>query len=49
MGFLKALTSSKERTVTGLSLVAVVLIIGFIDNFFLMWAVLGAVYLVAFK
>ncbi|EDZ63744.1 phosphatidate cytidylyltransferase [Sulfurimonas gotlandica GD1] len=48
MGFLKALTSSKERTVTGLSLIAVVLIIGFIDNFFLMWAVLGAVYLVAF-
>lgn len=49
MGFLKALNSSKERTVTGLSLIAVVLIIGFIDNFFLMWAVLGAVYLVAFK
>lgn len=48
MGFLKALTSSKERTITGLSLIAVVLIIGFIDNFFLMWAVLGAVYLVAF-
>ncbi|WP_373035662.1 phosphatidate cytidylyltransferase [Sulfurimonas sp.] len=49
MGFLKALNSSKERTVTGLSLIAVVLIIGFVDNFFLMWAVLGAVYLVAFK
>ncbi|WP_415397227.1 phosphatidate cytidylyltransferase [Sulfurimonas sp. CS5] len=49
MGFLKALTSSKERTITGLSLIAVVLIIGFIDNFFLMWLVLGAVYLVAFK
>lgn len=49
MGFLKALTSSKERTITGLSLIAVVLVIGFIDNFFLMWAVLGAVYLIAFK
>ncbi|PHQ65566.1 MAG: phosphatidate cytidylyltransferase [Sulfurimonas sp.] len=49
MGFLKALTSSKERTVTGLSLIAVVLIIGFVDNFFLMWVVLGAVYLVAFS
>jgi phosphatidate cytidylyltransferase len=49
MGFLKALNSSKERTVTGLALIAVVLIIGFIDNFFLMWVVLGAVYLVAFK
>jgi len=41
--------SSKERVITGLALVAVVLIIGFVDNFFLMWAVLGAVYLVAFK
>jgi phosphatidate cytidylyltransferase len=49
MGFLKALNSSKERTITGLLLIAVVLIIGFIDNFFLMWAVLGAVYFVAFK
>jgi len=49
MGILKALSSSKERVITGLALVAVVLIIGFVDNFFLMWAVLGAVYLVAFK
>lgn len=49
MGILKALSSSKERVITGLALVAVVLIIGFIDNFFLMWLVLGAVYLVAFK
>lgn len=49
MGILKALSSSKERVITGLALVAVVLIIGFVDNFFLMWAVLGVVYLVAFK
>jgi len=49
MGILKALSSSKERVVTGLALVAVVLIIGFIDNFFLMWVVLGAAYLIAFK
>jgi len=49
MDILKALSSSKERVITGLALIAVVLIIGFIDNFFLMWAVLGAVYLVAFK
>lgn len=49
MGILKALSSSKERVITGLALVAIVLIIGFIDNFFLMWLVLGAVYLVAFK
>lgn len=48
MKVLKALNSSKERTVTGLSLIAAVLIIGFIDNFFLMWLVLGAVYLIAF-
>lgn len=38
-----------ERVVTGLVLVASVLIIGFIDNFFLMWLFLGAVYLLAFK
>lgn len=49
MDFLKALNSNKERTVTGLSLIAVVLIIGLIDSFFLMWLVLGAVYLLAFK
>ena len=39
----------KERIVTGLALVAFVLIIGYIDNFFLMWLFLGAVYLLAFK
>jgi len=38
-----------ERITTGLALVAFVLIIGFIDNFFLMWLFLGAVYLLAFK
>ncbi len=42
-------SSSKERIITGLALVAVVLIIGFIDNFFLMWGVLGVIYLLAFK
>jgi phosphatidate cytidylyltransferase len=49
MKILKALNSSKERTVTGLSLIALVLIIGFIDNFFLMWSFLGLVYLLAFR
>ncbi len=49
MGILKALGSNKERVVTGFSLVAVVLVIGFIDNFFLMWALLGVVYLLAFN
>ena len=39
----------RERITTGLALVAVVLVIGLIDNFFLMWLVLGAVYLLAFK
>lgn len=39
----------KERIITGLALVAFVLIIGFIDNFFLMWSFLGVVYLLAFK
>ena len=38
----------KDRIVTGLALLAAVFIIGFIDNFFLMWLVLGGVYLVAF-
>lgn len=41
-------TSSKERIVTGLVLVAAVLLIGLIDNFFLMWLFLGAVYILAF-
>jgi len=49
MEFLTALGSHKERIITGLSLIAAVLIIGFIDNFFLMWAVLGVVYILAFK
>lgn len=42
-------TASKERVTTGLALVAAVLVIGFIDNFFLMWLFLGAVYILAFK
>ncbi|MFT7003183.1 MAG: phosphatidate cytidylyltransferase [Sulfurimonas sp.] len=49
MEFLKALGSNKERVVTGLALLGAVLVIGFIDNFFVMWAVLGFVYLLAFK
>ena len=39
----------KERIVTGLALVGAALIIGFIDNFFLMWLVFGGVYILAFK
>ncbi len=39
----------KERIVTGLALLAGVLIVGFIDNFFLMWLVFGLIYILAFK
>ncbi len=49
MEILTALGSNRERIITGLSLLVAVLIIGFIDSFFLMWAVLGVVYLLAFK
>jgi len=39
----------KERIVTGVALVVALLIIGYIDNFFVMWLVFGAIYLLAFK
>jgi len=39
----------KERIVTGFALLAAVIIIGLIDNFFVMWLVFGGVYLLAFK
>jgi len=39
----------QERVVTGLVLVAAALLIGLINNFFLMWLVFGAIYLLAFK
>lgn len=42
-------TNHKERILTALALMAVVLFIGYIDNFFLMWLVLGGVYFIAFK
>jgi len=38
----------RERIITGLALVAGVLAVGFLDNFWLMWLVLGGVYLSAF-
>jgi len=40
---------AKDRVVTGIALVVGVLIIGFLDNFFLMWAFSGLVYILAFK
>ena len=39
----------KERIVTGFALLAAVLLVGFIDNFFLMWLVFGGIYILAFK
>ncbi len=47
MAFL-TLGEHKERILTGIALLTGVAIIGIIDNFFLMWLVLGAIYLVAF-
>jgi len=41
--------NNKERIVTGVALLAAVLLIGLIDNFFVMWLVFGAIYLLAFK
>lgn len=38
----------KERITTGVALVGAVLLLGFIDNLFLMWLVFGAIYLLAF-
>jgi len=39
----------KERIVTGFALLAAVLVVGLIDNFFLMWLVFGAIYILAFQ
>ena len=41
--------SHQERIVTGIALALGVLIIGWIDNFFIMWAFFGVMYIVAFK
>lgn len=47
MAFLR-LGEHKERVLTGIALLAAVVLIGIIDNFFLMWLVLGAIYILAF-
>jgi len=49
MSFLESINVSKERVVTGFSLIGVVLFLGFLDSFLITWVFLGAVYLVAFK
>ena len=48
MQILDSLGSHKDRVVTGVALLAAVLVIGFIDSFLLTWLVLGVVYLLAF-
>jgi len=40
---------SKDRIVTGVALLAGVLLVGYIDNFMLMWLVFGGIYLLAFN
>lgn len=39
----------KDRINTGVALLGVVLTVGYIDNFFLMWLFFGGVYILAFK
>ena len=41
--------ANRERIITGFALLGAVLLIGIIDNFFLIWLVLGIVYIIAFK
>jgi phosphatidate cytidylyltransferase len=40
--------NNRERIITGFILLASVLIIGFIDSFFITWLVFGGIYLIAF-
>ncbi len=44
----KIFTDYQERWLTGIALLGVVGLIGWIDNFFVMWAFLGVIYLFAF-
>jgi phosphatidate cytidylyltransferase len=46
---MKIFTENKERWITGLSLLFVTLLVGFIDNKTLMWLYLGAFYIVGFN
>ena len=41
--------SHTDRIITGLALMLGVLFIGWIDNFFIMWLILGVIYILAFK
>ncbi|MDQ7060506.1 MAG: phosphatidate cytidylyltransferase [Sulfurimonas sp.] len=46
---MKIFEANRERIITGFALLGAVFLIGIIDNFFLMWLIFGAVYLLAFK
>ena len=45
---LQNLTSLQQRIITGIGLLSLVGLIGWIDNFFIMWLFLGAIYIFAF-
>jgi len=45
---LKNLTSLQQRVITGIGLLLLVGLIGWIDNFFIMWVFLGVIYMFAF-
>lgn len=45
---LKNLTSLQQRVITGIALLTLVVFIGWVDNFFIMWAFLGVIYMFAF-
>jgi phosphatidate cytidylyltransferase len=49
MAFFNALKESKQRIITGFALVTAVILLGYINNFFLMWLTLGGIYLLAFN
>jgi len=48
LDFFKRVFGDQTRIVTGIGLIAVVLLIGIIDNFFLTWALLGAAFMFSF-
>ena len=45
---MKNLNSLQQRVITGIALLALVGLIGWIDNFFIMWTFLGVIYMFAF-
>ena len=49
MALTKIYTDHKERIDTAVVMLAVIILIGIFNNFFLIWATLGVIYLVAFR